>query len=223
MPKCHRLIGKFAGNCAPGPAWSAGKLRMRAIRISAAADLTRVSPALNGMHRVGARTFTTPTFDEIGMLEKLLADAKARKVTPSGATKGGGRTGPKFQIGTFNNISPVGLKQFDEDYYNVKSAGLLIKENIEPHALLLRSHKLQASEVTNSVRCIARCGAGVNNIPVEEMTSRGIPVFNTPGANANSVKEAVVCALLLASRGIYEGIRHTKDVIYPECKFEHKG
>ena len=58
------------------------------------------------------------------------------------------------------------------------------------------------------MRAIARCGAGTNNIPVDAMTARGIPVFNTPGANANAVKELVLCSLLLSSRGVYEGHRH---------------
>ena len=58
------------------------------------------------------------------------------------------------------------------------------------------------------MRAIARCGAGTNNIPVEAMTARGIPVFNTPGANANAVKELVLAALFLSSRGVYEGHAH---------------
>merc|ERR1719182_1392762 len=72
-----------------------------------------------------------------------------------------------------------------------------------------------------SVRAIARCGAGTNNIPLDLMTARGIPVFNTPGANANAVKELVITGLLLASRGIIEGIQHTKTKIVPE-EGEHK-
>jgi len=91
----------------------------------------------------------------------------------------------------------------------------------EPHAVLLRSHKMQSAEIASSVRAIARCGAGTNNIPIDEMTKRGIPVFNTPGANANAVKELVICGMLLASRGIIEGIQHTKAKIVPE-EGEHK-
>jgi D-3-phosphoglycerate dehydrogenase len=83
-------------------------------------------------------------------------------------------------------------------------------------AIMLRSHQLKAEEVPSTVRCIVRCGAGVNNIPVKEMTELGIPVFNTPGANANAVKELVVCALLLASRGILEGNAHVNNVINKE-------
>lgn len=83
-------------------------------------------------------------------------------------------------------------------------------------AIMLRSHKLQESDVPSTVRCIARCGAGVNNIPVDRMTELGIPVFNTPGANANAVKELVICSLLLASRGIIEGNNHVNNVINVE-------
>merc|ERR1719331_3070699 len=87
--------------------------------------------------------------------------------------------------------------------------------------IMLRSHKVQLDEIASSVRPIARCGAGTNNIPIDEMTKRGIPVFNTPGANANAVKELVICGMLLASRGIIEGIQHTKEKIVKE-EADHK-
>lgn len=77
---------------------------------------------------------------------------------------------------------------------------------------MLRSHKLKEEEVDISVRCIARCGAGTNNIPVSRMTELGIPVFNTPGANANAVKELVLCGLFLGSRRIVDGINHMKSL-----------
>ena len=70
------------------------------------------------------------------------------------------------------------------------------------------------------MRAIARCGAGTNNIPIEEMTARGIPVFNTPGANANSVKELVLCGLLLAARDIVGGIEHTKNKIAVDLNYD---
>lgn len=72
-------------------------------------------------------------------------------------------------------------------------------------AIVASSHKLQVSEVPWTVRAIARCGAGTNNVPVNEMTAAGIPVFNTPGANANAVKELVIAGLLLGSRDIIGG------------------
>lgn len=110
-----------------------------------------------------------------------------------------------FDIQTFNAIAPEGLANFPDDYKVSPSL-------TDPHAILLRSHKLQVEEVPKSVRAIARCGAGTNNIPVADMTRRGIPVFNTPGANANAVKELVLCSMLLSSRGIYEGHMHMKNI-----------
>lgn len=105
-----------------------------------------------------------------------------------------------FRIRTFNQISVRGLERFGRECYEVAS------EIGHPDAILLRSHKLAEEEIGESVKAIARAGAGYNNIPVGICTARGIPVFNTPGANANAVKELVAAALLLASRGIIEGI-----------------
>lgn len=98
------------------------------------------------------------------------------------------------------------MAKFPSEYYDVfpkeESSGR------KAHALMMRSHKLQEEDVDHSVRCIARCGAGTNNIPVARMTELGIPVFNTPGANANAVKELVLCGLLLGSRRVVDGINH---------------
>ena len=101
------------------------------------------------------------------------------------------------------------MAEFPESTYDVKSSEYQDKN---AHAILLRSHKLQESEVDVSVRAIARCGAGTNNIPVPRMTELGIPVFNTPGANANAVKELILCGMLLGSRRIVDGINHMKDL-----------
>ena len=68
----------------------------------------------------------------------------------------------------------------------------------------MRSHKLKKEDFGNNLKAIARAGAGVNNIPVEECSELGIPVFNTPGANANAVKEIVLAALLMSSRGLFK-------------------
>ena len=106
------------------------------------------------------------------------------------------------KILTLNQISVKGLERLPRDTYEIAS------EFSHPDAILLRSHKLKGSDIADSVRCIARAGAGVNNVPVEECTKRGIPVFNSPGANANAVKELVAAALLLGSRGIKEGIEY---------------
>ena len=104
------------------------------------------------------------------------------------------------RIKTYNALSSKGLKRFDPEWFEVG-------EGVDdPNAILLRSHKLQEAEIPDSVVAIARAGAGVNNIPVALCSERGIPVFNTPGANANAVKELVAAAMLLASRDIVGGI-----------------
>lgn len=103
-------------------------------------------------------------------------------------------------IQTFNTIAEIGLKRFPADNYSVGP------DTADADALLIRSHKLEESALADSLRAIARAGAGVNNVPVPACTDRGIVVFNTPGANANAVKELVLCGLLLASRGILPGI-----------------
>ncbi len=85
--------------------------------------------------------------------------------------------------------------------------GFTLSENTEnPDAILVRSAKLHDMEFNDGLMAIARCGAGVNNIPIEKCTENGVVVFNTPGANANGVKELAVCALILASRDIVDGI-----------------
>jgi D-3-phosphoglycerate dehydrogenase len=106
------------------------------------------------------------------------------------------------QVLTLNQISIKGLERLPRDCYEIAS------EFAHPDAILLRSHKIQAEDIPDSVLAIARAGAGVNNIPVDECTRRGIPVFNSPGANANAVKELVATGLLLGSRGIVEGIQY---------------
>ena len=104
------------------------------------------------------------------------------------------------KIQTFNAISACGLERFPKDQYEV-SADLE-----QADALLLRSHKLDASAINGEMKAVARAGAGVNNVPVDQCTRHGVVVFNMPGANANAVKELVLCGLLLASRGIIPGI-----------------
>jgi len=105
-----------------------------------------------------------------------------------------------FNIEIHDKIAALGLSQFDSENYRLGS-------NLDvPDAILLRSHKLTPLEIEPSVSAIARAGVGVNNVPVDICTERGIVVFNTPGANANSVKELVIAALLLSSRRICDGI-----------------
>lgn len=107
-----------------------------------------------------------------------------------------------YRIRTYNNIAHKGLALIEGPHYQVTG------ETEAPDALLLRSHKLEAGEIDDSVLAIARAGAGTNNVPVPYCSERGICVFNTPGANANAVKELVLAGLLLGSRGILQGVRH---------------
>ncbi len=111
-----------------------------------------------------------------------------------------------YKIQTLNNISIKGLERFTRDKYEVAS------EIGHPDAMMLRSHKLTEQEIPASVKAIGRAGAGVNNIPVSRMTELGIPVFNSPGANANAVKELVMAALLLGSRGVLQGIDYVRSL-----------
>ena len=104
------------------------------------------------------------------------------------------------QVRTYNAISTKGLGRLSPDCFEVGS------DLSEPDAILLRSHKLSASDIPESVSAIARAGAGVNNIPLDHCTGKGIVVFNTPGANANAVKELVAAGMLLASRDIVGGM-----------------
>lgn len=106
-----------------------------------------------------------------------------------------------FNVRTYNAIAQRGLARFPGERFKVGS------DVDAPDAVLLRSHKLAAGDIPASVQAIARAGAGVNNVPVAECTNRGVVVFNTPGANANSVKELVLAAMLLASRDIYGGVQ----------------
>ena len=101
-----------------------------------------------------------------------------------------------YKILTLNNISVQGLQRLPRENYEVAS------EVSQPDAVLLRSFKMHDMQIPESVAAIGRAGAGVNNIPVDKMTLRGVPVFNAPGANANAVKELVLAGLLIASRNI---------------------
>ncbi len=104
-------------------------------------------------------------------------------------------------IKLMNKIAKVGTDNFDKNEYNVG-------ENVEnAQAIMVRSAALHDMEFNPELEAIARCGAGVNNIPIERCTENGIVVFNTPGANANGVKELAICALILASRDVVGGIK----------------
>ena len=110
----------------------------------------------------------------------------------------------KHKIYCLNNIAQIGLKKF--------RAGYEISDELEKCAgILVRSADMHSMEFSRNIRAVARAGAGVNNIPVEKCSENGIVVFNTPGANANSVKELVIAGLLIASRDIYGGINWVKN------------
>ncbi|MEH7400473.1 MULTISPECIES: phosphoglycerate dehydrogenase [Bacillaceae] len=115
-----------------------------------------------------------------------------------------------IKIQTLNNISEHGMKEFPLENYTINN------QLNEPDGILLRSHSMHEMSIPSSVKAIARAGAGVNNIPIDECTSRGIVVFNTPGANANAVKELVLTSLFLSSRRIIEGIEWTRSLFGEE-------
>ena len=111
-----------------------------------------------------------------------------------------------YQVKLFNKISKVGLDRLDPAEYTCS-------EDFDQYdAVLVRSAKLHDTKFPADLKCIARAGAGVNNIPLDRCSEEGIVVFNTPGANANAVKELVICGLLMASRDIVGGIEWTKSL-----------
>ena len=113
-----------------------------------------------------------------------------------------------YKVKTFNRISVKGLDKFPREEYEVGG------DIAHPDAILLRSHKLHDEALPETLKAIARAGAGVNNVPVEDCSKNGVVVFNTPGANANAVKELVLCALLLGSRGITGGMNYVQGLTH---------
>ena len=107
-----------------------------------------------------------------------------------------------FRILTLNQISAHGLHRFPSARYTVGKAV------DEPDAIIVRSHDMRTMAIPASVKAIGRAGAGTNNIPVAEMSKRGAPVFNAPGANANAVKELVLAAILLGARNVVPALRY---------------
>ena len=111
---------------------------------------------------------------------------------------------PHYKVLTLNQISPAGLKRFPASHFTVGS------HVADPDAILLRSADLHKAEIPASVKAIGRAGAGVNNIPVAELSGRGVPVFNAPGANANAVKELVLAGMFLAARNLLPALKFTE-------------
>ena len=112
-----------------------------------------------------------------------------------------------YKVRTYNQISIKGLDRFPRQSYEVGS------DIAHPDAFLLRSQKLQGVEVPGSLLAVARAGAGVNNVPVAEYGKQGIVDFNTPGANANAVKELVMAGMLLSARGIVDGMNYVQSLV----------
>ncbi|WP_366181599.1 phosphoglycerate dehydrogenase [Actinomyces timonensis] len=119
----------------------------------------------------------------------------------------------QFRVRTLNAISGAGLTRFPAETYEVGESVA------SPDALLVRSAKLHDTPIPDSVLAIARAGAGTNNIPVAAMTERGVPVFNTPGANANAVKELVLAGLFIASRNLIPAARFAHELEGDDAAF----
>jgi D-3-phosphoglycerate dehydrogenase / 2-oxoglutarate reductase len=101
-----------------------------------------------------------------------------------------------YKVLTLNNIAVEGLRRLPRDRYEVAS------EIAHPDAVLLRSHNMHDMDIPDTVAAIGRAGAGTNNIPIDAMNARGVPVFNAPGANANAVKELVIAGMLIGARNL---------------------
>src|SRR5512137_3055394 len=112
----------------------------------------------------------------------------------------------KHAILILNQISAHGLHRFPAERYTVG------KHVEQPDAVLVRSHDMHAMAIPASVKAIGRAGAGTNNIPVAEMSKRGVPVFNAPGANASAVKELVLAALLIGARNLVPALRFVEQL-----------
>ena len=111
-----------------------------------------------------------------------------------------------LNIKVLNNISPLGLEKFSKETYSVS------KSDDNPDAILVRSAKMHDMEIGGKLKAIGRAGAGVNNIPLDKMSEKGVVVFNTPGANANAVKELVISSMLLASRNICQAWEYVNNL-----------
>ncbi len=106
------------------------------------------------------------------------------------------KAGRKLEVLILNPIAQVGLKRLPAERYEV------VKESKAPDVILVRSHDMHGMKFADNLKAVARAGAGVNNVPVAELSKRGVPVFNAPGANANAVKELVVAGMLIAARNL---------------------
>lgn len=111
-----------------------------------------------------------------------------------------------YKVLTLNNIAPEGLNRLPREKYEVGS------ELENPDGVLLRSYNMNDMEIPNSVKAVARAGVGVNNIPIDMLAARGVPVLNAPGANANAVKELVVAGMLMAARNLCPAWKYVQEL-----------
>ncbi len=121
-----------------------------------------------------------------------------------------------YKIATLNKISPVGLKQLPGNY-------MLVDETEKADGILVRSQDMHEMELSEKLKAVARAGAGVNNIPLDKCAEKGIVVFNTPGANANAVKELVICGLFLAARNVPQALTWASELKEDVSKTVEKG
>lgn len=123
----------------------------------------------------------------------------------------------KYTVKTLNHIAPAGLLRLSSEQFSVEP------ESENPSAILVRSANMHETPLNDELLCIARAGAGTNNIPVDKCGEKGVVVFNTPGANANAVKEMVICALLLSSRDVCGGIEWARKLEGDVASLVEKG
>lgn len=121
-----------------------------------------------------------------------------------------------YHISTLNKISPAGLKCFNAEY-------IITDDVAKADGILVRSQDMHEMEFSDELKAVARAGAGVNNIPLDRCAEKGIVVFNTPGANANAVKELVLCGLLLAARNVPAALTWAKGLTEDVSKQVEKG
>ena len=122
----------------------------------------------------------------------------------------------KYRVRVLNHISARGLKRLPWDRFAVSA------DVDDPHAILVRSADLHDMEIPESLLAVGRAGSGTNNIPIPKMSTRGIPVFNAPGANANAVKELVVAGMLLAARNIDDALKYLESLDPDDPELEQK-
>ena len=121
-----------------------------------------------------------------------------------------------YKVLTLNNISVEGLSRLPRELYEVAS------EMQHPDGIMVRSFKMHDMDIPDTVKAVGRAGAGVNNIPVDALAARGIPVFNAPGANANAVKELVVSGMLLAARNLCPAWQYVQELEGDDAELSKK-